>query len=70
MGSVVVVLELSCPRACGISAPRTGIKLESPALQGRFLTTGPPGKSLKSELLKRKLLDAVIENVCVCVCVC
>ena len=45
MGLVVVVLELSCPRACGTSAPRTGIELESPAVQGRFLTTGPPGKS-------------------------
>ena len=29
-----------------ILAPRPGIELLSPALQGRFLTTGPPGKSL------------------------
>ena len=28
-----------------ILAPRPGIELLSPALQGRFLTTGPPGKS-------------------------
>ena len=27
--------------------PRPRIKLMSPALAGRFLTTGPPGKSLK-----------------------
>ena len=31
--------------ACGILVPQPGIKPMSPALQGRFLTTGPPGKS-------------------------
>ena len=31
--------------ACGILVPRSGIKPASPALEGRFLTTGPPGKS-------------------------
>ena len=34
-----------CPMACGILGPRPGIEPMSPALQGRFLTTGPPGKS-------------------------
>ena len=43
-GSVVVASGLSCPAACGILVPRSGIKSESPALEGRFLTTGPPGK--------------------------
>ena len=33
-------------QACGIFVPQPGIKLSSPALQGRFLTTGLPGKSL------------------------
>ena len=33
--------------ACGILVPQPGIKPASPALEGRFLTTGPPGKSLE-----------------------
>ena len=45
-GSVVVTHGLSCPAACGIPVPRLGIEPMSPALAGRFLTTGPPGKSL------------------------
>ena len=36
---------LSCPAACGILVPRPGIEPVSPALEGGFLTTGPPGKS-------------------------
>ena len=35
--SVVVVHWLSCSESCGI--------FPNPALAGRFLTTGPPGKS-------------------------
>ena len=31
---------------CGILVPRPGTELLSPELEGRFLTTGPPGKSL------------------------
>ena len=42
-GSVVVARKLSCPMACGIF-PRPGIERVSPAFQGGFLTTGPPGK--------------------------
>ena len=45
-GFVVAVLELSCPSACGILAHRPEIKPMSPALEGRLLTVGPPGKSL------------------------
>ena len=37
---------LSCPMACEILVPRPGMESTSPALQGRFSTTGPPGKSL------------------------
>ena len=33
------------PEPCGILVPRPGMKPTSPALEGRFLTTGPPGKS-------------------------
>ena len=32
-------------KACGILAPWPGIK-PAPALEGKVLTTGPPGKSL------------------------
>ena len=44
VGSFVAVL--SCSVACGIFVPPPGIEPMSPALKGRFLTTGPPGKSL------------------------
>ena len=45
VSSVVVLHRLSCPSACEILVPQTGIEPTSPALQGRLLTTGPPGKS-------------------------
>ena len=38
-------LRLSCSAACGILVPWPGIEPLSPALQVRFFTTGPPGKS-------------------------
>ena len=44
-GLVVVARGLSCPKACGILVSRPGIEPAPPALEGRFLTTGPPGKS-------------------------
>ena len=37
-------LRLHCSVACRILVPWIGIEPESPALQGGFLTTGPPGK--------------------------
>ena len=43
--SLFVAHGLSCSSACGILLPQPGIEPVSPALQGRFLTTGPPGKS-------------------------
>ena len=43
--SLVVVNGLSCSVACGILVPQLGFEPKSPALQGRFLTTGLPGKS-------------------------
>ena len=42
---------LSCPIACGILVPLPGIKPLSPALEGGFLTIGPPGKSLPRAFL-------------------
>ena len=32
-------------KACGLLAPRPGIKPAPPALEGEVLSTGPPGKS-------------------------
>ena len=43
-GSVVVAQGLSRPAACKILVRQPGIKPTSPALEGRFLTTGPTGK--------------------------
>ena len=44
--SARLVHGLSCPLACRILVPRSRIKPLSAALAGRFLTPGPPGKSL------------------------
>ena len=46
VGSVVVVHGLRCSAACRILVPQPGIKPVSSALQGRFFTTEPQGKSL------------------------
>ena len=51
---------LSCSVACGILVPRPGIELMSPALEGRFLTTGPTGKSLLGLFLNSFLFIAHI----------
>ena len=45
-GSVVAELRISCPEAGGILVPQPGMEPAYPALEGEFLTTGPPGKSL------------------------
>ena len=44
-GSVVAELRLTCPEASGILVPQPGMEPVYPALEGGFLTTGPPGKS-------------------------
>ena len=43
--SVVATHGFSCPQHCGILVPWPEMKPSEPALQGRFSTTGPPGKS-------------------------
>ena len=45
VASVVTAHGLSCSLACGILVPEPGFELMSFALQGGFLTTGPPGGS-------------------------
>ena len=47
--SPVLAHGLSCSAACGILAPQPVIERVSPALQGKFLTTGPPGKSPETD---------------------
>ena len=49
-GSVVVGHRLSCPTAGGVF-PDQGANPCPPALAGRFLTTGLPGKSMKVKIL-------------------
>ena len=43
--SLAVPCGFSCPAGCGILVPWPGIEPESFALEGKFLTTGPPRKS-------------------------
>ena len=50
--SLVLMLELRCPMACGILVPQPGIEPVFPVLKGRFLTIGLPGKSLYFKYLK------------------
>ena len=50
-GSVVMLHELSCSMACVIVVSQPGVKPWSSALESKFLTTGPPGKSPKSLLI-------------------
>ena len=44
LGSVVTARAFSCFEACGIIVPQTGMELASPALQGEFISSRPPGK--------------------------
>ena len=39
------------PRDIGILAPQSGIKPTPPALEGKILTSGPPGKSQERLIL-------------------
>ena len=45
VSSGVTACGLSCSVACGIVVSQAGTEPMFPALQGRFLTTRPPGKS-------------------------
>lgn len=53
VGSATVVIWLGWLVAFGILVPWPEVDLTSPTFQGRFLTTGPPRKSLWS-LLRRQ----------------
>ena len=60
--------------AHGILVPRPGIKPTSPALEGGFLTLGPPGKSLEFISLKNtfqmkiELFD-ILKDECIILCI-
>ena len=56
---VVVMHGLSCSVACGILVPQPEIKPSSPALKGKFLTPGPPRKSLNQLLISPGLLQCL-----------
>ena len=66
---LVAACRLSCPEAHWISVPQPGIQPTSPALQGRFLTTRLPGKSLSlnsfSNETSRTCASLSAENRCV-----
>ena len=49
--SLVVACRLSCSTAYRILTPQKRIGPMSPALQGGFLATGPPGKFVLVSLL-------------------
>ena len=42
-------------QACGTLAPQPGVKPAPPALEGKFLTTGPPRKSYNPCLCNDKV---------------
>ena len=44
--SVVAAHTHNCPSACGILVLQSGVEPMSPGLQGKFLATGQPGKTL------------------------
>ena len=46
VGSIFAARKVSYPKARGMLVPWAGIEPMSPALEGRFLTVGPPTKSL------------------------
>ena len=63
-GSVVVVHGLRCAAAREILVSQPRIELMSPALQGGFLSTGPPGKSLYHFVLDS--IEVTSYDICLC----
>ena len=53
-------LGFSCSLTCGILVSQPGIEPTSPTLEGRFLTTGPPGSVPLQSLLVIKWFSSVI----------
>ena len=59
MGFIVVAHRLSCPKAYGILSPGPGMEPASSALEGRFLTTGPPRKMSLTYILVQNISTLV-----------
>ena len=51
------------PVACGILVPQLGLEPLSAALQGRFLTTRPPGKSPNAKILYKILASQMQQYI-------
>ena len=73
--SLVEVHVLSYSEPCGILVPKPRIEPASPELQGGFLITGPPGKSLDlgfnpSLLLCNKLATNYLTTQCLNLQIC
>ena len=58
-GSVAAACKLSYSTACGILVPPPETEPVSPALQSKFLNTGPPGKSLQTYNLDTACEDQI-----------
>ena len=56
----ITILFLFNRKACGILVPRPKIEPIPPAVEGGFLTTGPPRGSLEFLFLKIQKLDFMI----------
>ena len=59
VGFIVVARGLSCPKACGVLSPGPGMEPASSALEGRFLTTGPPRKMSLTYILVQNISTLV-----------
>ena len=55
----------TCSTACRISFPRPGMERTFPALQGRFLTTGPLGKSQEQKFKRHFLCLYIFTLFCI-----
>ena len=49
--------------ACRILVPEPGMETAPSALEGKVLTTGPPGKSLKAFLFLKSLKNKYIHEI-------
>ena len=63
VGSIVAAYGFNCSAAHGISVLQPEIKLASLALQGGFLTTGPPQKFPRVSGLKMHREDRCAEGM-------
>ena len=63
MSLVNTVRGLSCLMVCGILVPPPGIEFTSSALEGVFLTTGQPRKSMSASTLTETLTQIYTKKI-------